>query len=242
MKRCALRFVIAWGLAALATAACGESGQATESEPTPDPGTGTGVLKVVFSLTAEPYLADARRPTDFDTYTSATLERYGARVAEADVILDTDAGEKHLLPSDEPGIFEGSHAGYHRVYRLRVVAGADRLDDVVIVGPRVHAITTPTGDTPLTSGAALSVRWQADDVTESARVRLASYEADGLPDNGSHDIPAGNELPLDGSTVQVEVLRLTRMGLTGGAVGSEAVARLRNRTLPLTVCPAEGCP
>lgn len=240
--RCFLAVLLT--LAALAGgAACeeeaGGNGPATE----PDPGSGTGTLGVTATISAEEAVPSAGRPGDLDTSFAVTVTRFEAPVLDATVTFRTDSGEKPLAVGDD-GVYRGSHAGYHRIYGLSVAAGPDTLD-AVVVGPTLHRLTAP--DLPpdgatLPPDAPVEVRWEAEDTAEAVLVRLGGWSATELPDTGAFTIPASAERGDPGAEVRVEVRRETRMGLAGGAAGSEAIVQVRNRTRPARLCPPEGCP
>ena len=241
--RAALLAVIAVALAAACDSGAGGSG---DGEPTPDPGEGSGTLRVTATLGVDEAVGDARRNGDLDTTFTVQVTRSDEPVLDATVVFATPSGDK-LLATDEAaadGVYRGSHAGYHRVYDLSVVAGADRLT-ARIVGPTLHTIGAPTiprEEGTIPPGTAIDIRWDAADTAEAVFVRVGDYTVDELPDNRSHTVPADAALGDEGRELRVEVRREIRMGLAGGAAGSEAVVRVRNRTWPAHLCPAEGCP
>ncbi len=216
------------GAAAL-LAACGDAtGPALERN---NPGTGSATLRVTADIHGE------NVPGGFTTDMDVEVrDAQGNPVSGATVTIRNGAlGTLTLL---EDGVGSGDYVasvnGFASGdYRLDVVSGTDRVENVIVGGIGPHTINAPAlGDT-IPASQPLTVTWTRS--AEAFRVDVDSreYEAQGILDSGSHTIPG-----VDMQARPDERIRVTRYNevqMAGGLAGSRLQLRLRQTLEPLLV-------
>ncbi len=212
--------------------ACGKAtGPAAERN---NPGTGTTSLRVAASISA----ADAKGGfvTDFQVSLS---DAQGLPVSDATVTIQNDElGEVNLLEGKAAGVYRAKRDSFPGGdFRLDVVSGDDRVENVVVGGIGIHEITAPLADSTVTAGEPLTVSWDAPALARSVEIETRDYESGVLPDNGSAVIPAEDNVDRDKQ--RIRVYRTNTVDIVSGLPDSELELRIRNTVEPITVAPAQ---
>ncbi len=212
--------------------ACGDpTGPAAERN---NPGTGTTSLRVAASISA----SDAK--DGFVTNFEVSLwDAQGLPVSNATVTIQNgELGEVNLLEVKGSGVYrakENSFPGGD--FRLDVVSGDDRVENVVVGGIGVHEITAPLAKSTVTAGEPLTVSWDAPALARGVEIETRDYESGVLADNGSAVIPGENNVDRDKQ--RIRVYRTNTVDIVGGLPDSELELRIRNTVEPITVAPAQ---
>lgn len=177
----------------------------------------TGSLEVRIKIEAEPEEDNTLDPDQFETDLEVKVARDGEPVRDALVTVQAYKGPKVQLGFDEVddgfGEYEEEIKGYHRVYRVDVEAGDDKLEGVYLAGPAIHRFTNPEQGDSVQAGEDLELRWEADDDGADG----ASLEGDGfkefeLEDSGAHTVKAADL--DDGDDDEFELKRWNEMKLS----------------------------
>ncbi|RAL23978.1 hypothetical protein DL240_07460 [Lujinxingia litoralis] len=185
-------------------------------------GSGTGELSVQVKIEAE-----AERPgataQDFETEVEVRVLRAGVPVRDAVVTLSAYEGPEWTLERDDDGEYEGEVRGYHRAYRVDVVAGGDRVEGVYLAGPALHQITSPQPGLRVGGEQAVELTWQAEGDADETWVDGEAFDDVQVSGAMRYVVePAQLERELhEVEDNEFEVVRLNRMAIEGGAPGSE---------------------
>ena len=135
------------------------------------------------------------------------------------VVLTEDRGSAGdytaLRPDYTPGL-----------YTLSVVRGTDNVDDVRVIAPVVHSITSPQPQDFLAKDQAFNVTWSRTSRAQESRVETRDYESAWMmSDTGTFTVPATGNPPRADQRVRVK--RANRQAPDGGLPGSDFRARIR---------------
>jgi hypothetical protein len=207
-------------LSAVMLAACGSSGIGT------DVGSGTQTL-----------LVQGRVDWNADSNSSGievTVERAGAQVTDATVVVHSDRGDVTLVHQDG-NRYVGTQAGWGGGYAIDVVAGADHLDGS-IGAPEPMTLVSPDPTVAIDAHAAangiVTLRWSGE-AAESIRVKSKDFDYEGA-DEGHVDMPAQG---LKDTSQELELRRANSVVLAGGVAGSTLSASCRASFTLIVVNP-----
>lgn len=221
------------GLASLAVALVGCGGDdRLRPGAGDDPGAGTGTLRIDAAAAAAPFAANGTDPRAFVTSFAVVVERAGVAVDAAAVTM-TSAGGPVALTFDtrDGGSWRGQQLGYFEVYRLDVIAGADRVEEVHVDGPDPAVITAPTAGATVDSTAPLAVAWTRRDAAPIATLATRATAAAPVVDAGAATLAAG-ALGSRPDGVVAEELRLVRSAAVtpaGAVAGSRFAVAVEQR-------------
>lgn len=215
--------------AAVLLAACGDAtGPALERN---NPGTGTATLSVTADIQGE------NVPGGFTTDMDVQVrDAQGNPVSGATVTIRNGAlGTVTLL---ESGVASGDyHASVNGFasgdYRLDVIVGTDRVENVVVGGIGVHTINAPGLSDTIPASQPLTVTWARGPEAFRVDVNSREYEAQGILDSGTHTIP-GVDIQARPDE-RIRVTRYNEVQIAGGLAGSRLQLRLRQTLEPLLV-------
>jgi len=195
-------------------------------------GDGTGTLLVDGSAHAEPLIANAASPRDFNT-------EFVVRVTLADQVVTTGtvtmtgnsgATELAFVPDGElAGRWRGVASGYDEVYILDVDTGTDNVSGVRVDGPDVHVFTTPLPGDTVDSLQPLDITWDCDDAADEITLRAGEVGELAITDQRQFTLPAGS-LQNEADKTRENELRLERANRvtpSGGVVGSDMRVSVR---------------
>lgn len=216
-------------LAALLTAACGDgTGPAVERNK---PGTGTNTLQVVADIEAQDV------PGGFVTVFDVALRNAtGNPVSGATVTVKNNTlGTVNLL---ETGTGTGDYTATVNSFpsgdfSLDVIRATDKVEGVVVGGLAAHRITAPAKNATVPANQQLTVTWDRPTEAAGADLETRNYGASGLPDTGSHIIPA-NQNPTRADQ-RIRVWRYNQVAMAGGLAGSRLKLEVRNTIEPVVV-------
>ena len=195
-----------------------------------DPGGGTGTLTVDANVSAEESTNNAQAATQFGTDFTVNVSKAGAAVSGATVTIGSGGGVVVLAETATPGTYAGAQGGYHQTYTLSVVAGADDVHGVRLVGPAFHVIASPVEGATHPAGQAITVNWAPGGAPE-ATVETRSMPETAVDDSGTFTVAAsfvaGEPGRLDDERVRVR--RVSRTPLAGAASGSDLSVEIRNQ-------------
>jgi hypothetical protein len=209
--------------------ACGEStGPAVNRN---DPGTGTNTLSVIADIDGQDIPGGLA--TDMDVQ---LRDAQGAPVSGATVTIQN--GSLGTTTLFETGVGTGEYTasvnGFASGdYRLNVVAGADRVEDVVVGGIGVHTIESPTTTEAVPANLALVVTWSRPAEAFRADVDSREYEAQDALDSGTHTIPASDVRAR--ADERIRITRYNEVSIAGGLSGSRLKLKLRRTVEPIVV-------
>ena len=209
--------------------ACGDSsGPAVDRN---DPGTGTGTLSVTADIDGQDVSGGI--VTDMDVQ---VRNAQGQPVSGATVTISNGAlGTTTLFESGQgTGDYTASVNGFGTGdYRLDVVAGADRVENVVVGGIGIHTIQSPTTATLVPASQPLTVTWTMPAEAYRADVDSREYEVQDILDTGSHIIPAVDVRVRTDERIRVR--RENQVTIAGGLSGSRLQLQLRRTVEPIVV-------
>lgn len=222
----------ALGATLIGIAACGDgTGPATSRN---DPGLGTSTLRVTASIEAQD---DNSAVGGFVTnYQVTVLDGLDNPVSGATVTIANPALGTVTLPEVAPGSGDylitgnGFPAGD---FRLTVVRGTDNVRDVVLGGPGVHSIISPTPNATDTAGTTAVVRWSVPSRAQAAEVETRDFGPVTLPDSGAY-VVSGADNPVRPDQ-RVRVYRYNEVSLAGGLPGSRLRVKVRKTVEPVNV-------
>ena len=212
--------------------ACGNgTGPAAERN---NPGTGTTSLRVVASISA----ADVAGGfvTDFDV---SLWDAQGLPVSGATVTIQNgELGDVNLLEVQAgSGMYSAERNTFPSGdFRLDVVSGDDRVENVVVGGIGIHEITAPLANSTVVAGQALTVSWEASALARGVEIETRDYDSPVLADNGSAVISAENN--VERADQRIRVYRTNSVDIVGALPDSELELRIRNTVEPIIVAPA----
>lgn len=213
--------------------ACGGDATGPAAERN-DPGTGTTSLRVAASISA------ADKKDGFVTNFEVSLwDAQGLPVSDATVTIQNgELGEVNLLEVKGSGVYRAKLNSFpDGDFRLDVVSGDDRVENVVVGGIGIHEITAPQANSTVTAGEPLTVSWDAPALGRSVEIETRDYESGVLADNGSAVIPAENNVDRDKQ--RIRVYRTNSVDIVGALPDSELELRIRNTVEPIKVAPAQ---
>lgn len=216
-------------------AGCGDGLEAGNS-----PGTGTSTLLVNADFTATPLVVNAVRAADFNTELTVDITKGGDPLAVDSVVVTSDGGEVALAPAGGPldRRWRGAQSGYHEIYQLTIVAGADEVRGVQVDGPAPHHFTAPTPGATVDATLPLVVTWASEEDAASATISTRELNEVAIGDSGTYTIPVGGLKSKETETEseRVRVDRSERVTPAGGVVGSDVRVLVRNE-IELVVAP-----
>ena len=207
--------------------------------PGDDPGTGTSTLEVTASAIATPRFPNASAAADYDTAFHVAVEKADVRVTMGAVTVATVAGAVQLtFDTRDGGAWIGRQAGYHEIYLLDVVSGADSVDDVRSDGPDLHVFTAPPAAAVVDATMPLAVTWTRRDTATHATLRTAALAEAEVPDTGTFTIEVGGLASAPDRRVDEEVRldRRSEVVPAGATTGSTWTVEVRN-TVKVVVAP-----
>jgi hypothetical protein len=219
--------------------ACGGSSGGSDSA-----GSGTSTLRVNGSAIARPRISNAHAASDFDSDFSVDVQLAGATISTGSVTL-TGGGAPIALTftATNGGHWEGAASGYDQSYQLDVKSGADEVSGVVVEGPDIHVITSPTAGASLDSTLPFTTTWDRASAADTARVQAGDGgNAIDVPDTGTYAVTAGT-LHADKGQARTNTLRITRtnrISPAGAVTGSELTVGVVNE-LDVVAAPCPTC-
>ena len=220
--------------AVAALVACGDAtGPATEEN---NPGSGTTTLSVDARIDGEDVSAG------FVTEFRVTVEdAQGLPVSGASVrFQNSSLGDVNLLETEAgSGVYRAERNSFPAGnFRLDVVRGDDKVENVVVGGIGIHEITAPLAEASITADEPLTVTWDAPALARGAQIETYDYESNTLADNGSAVIPAeGNP---ERAEQRIRVYRFNEVDIVGALPNSDLQLSIRNTVEPIRVAPAQG--
>ncbi|MEP6864587.1 MAG: hypothetical protein ABJE66_28455 [Deltaproteobacteria bacterium] len=208
-------------------------------------GTGTSTLLVTGSATATPRLSNAQQPSDFDTAFSVRIQLAGAPIVTGTVTMTSSRGATPLAftsVGNDAGRWTGDATGYDEVYQLDVTSGTDKVSGVIVDGPDIHIITSPTAGATLDATMPFTATWNRAMSADVARFQMGDGDGLVVPDTGSYSVSAGI-LKASQDKAQTNTLRLTRQNRVtpaGALTGSELTVGVENE-LDVVASPCPSC-
>jgi len=211
-------------------------------------GTGTSTLLVTGSATATPRLANAQQASDFDTAFSVRIQLAGAPVVTGSVTMTSSHGATPLTftsVGNDAGHWTGDASGYDQVYQLDVTSGADKVSGVIVDGPDIHVITSPTAGATIDSTMPFTATWNRAAEADVARWEMGDGgNGNGIvvPDTGTYSV-APLTLNASKDKAQTNTIRLTRENRVtpaGATTGSELTVGVENE-LDVVAAPCPSC-
>lgn len=216
-------------LAALLAAACGDgTGPAVERNK---PGTGTSTLRVVADIEAQDVPGGFVTVFDVELRNAAGNPVSGATVT----VKNGTLGTVNLL---ETGTGAGDYTATVNSFPsgdfgLDVIRGTDKVEGVVVGGLATHKITAPAKNATVPANQSLTVTWDRPTEAAGADIETDDYSASGLPDTGSHIIPANKNPP--NTSQHIRLWRFNQVSMAGGLAGSRLKLEVRNTVEPVVV-------
>jgi hypothetical protein len=208
-------------------------------------GAGTSTLLVTGSATATPRLANAQQASDFDTAFSVRIQLANAPVVTGTVTMTSSRGATPLTftsVGNDAGRWTGDAAGYDEVYQLDVTSGTDKVSGVIVDGPDIHVITSPTAGATLDSTVAFTATWSRAATADVATFEMGDGDGIVVPDTGSYSVAPGT-MKASKDRAQTNTLRLTRQNRVtpaGALTGSELTVGVENE-LDVVASPCPSC-
>ena len=196
-----------------------------------NPGTGTSTLRVVADIKASTNNGTLRTE-----YSVSLRDGAGSRVSGATVtIQNRNAGTITLA---ETGAGTGSYYNSRLEFpagdfQLAVSRGTDNVQGVVLGGPGVHAITTPTTGGSSTAGQPMMVKWTVPSMAKVAVVENDDFGPFAVPDTGAFVI--GGSFNPANSNQTVIVARYNEVDIAGGILGSRLRVMVEQEVRPISV-------
>ena len=219
-------------IATALTAALGACGDSTAPAVNRnEPGTGTHTLRVEGEIEGQDVAGGFTTQMVVKVRDAAGNAVSGATVA----VRNSTLGTLNLLElSAGSGEYEASVNTFASGdYRLDVVRGTDKVEDVVIGGMAAHAITSPTLSAPVAADQPLTVTWSRPSEAAGADLETRDFSADGIPDAGSYTVPAADNPAR--TDQRIRVWRYNEVALAGGLLGSKLKLSIRNTLEPVVV-------
>lgn len=210
---------------------CGGSDSAGPATRRNDPGIGTSTLRVVADVEAQD--VPGGFITDFEV---SIRDGLGQRVSGATVTVRNAALGTVTLQETATGsgdYFAGRLSFPSGDFRLDVVRGTDRVSRVVVGGPGVHTITSPTRNSTVTANQALRLTWTRPAEAKSAEVETNDFGPALIPDAGVYTIPAAENPSTNDQ--RIRVYRYNEVDIAGGLTGSRMRVEVRNTVEPVIV-------
>jgi len=208
-------------------------------------GTGTSTLLVNGSATATPRIANAQQASDFDTAFSVRIQLAGAPVTTGTVTMTSSRGATTLAftsVGDQAGHWTGDATGYDEVYQLDVTSGADKVSGVIVDGPDIQVITSPTAGATVDASMPFMATWDRAVTADVARFDMEKIDSLVVPDTGSYSVSAGT-LKTSQDKAEPNTIRLTRENRVtpaGALTGSQMTVGVENE-LDVVAAPCPSC-
>ena len=197
-----------------------------------DPGAGTSTLSVEGNATASPRIANAKLAADFNTEFSVRISLGQTQITTGTVTVQSQFATTNLTYTpDNGGHWIGTAANYDEVYRLDVVSGADKVQGVIVDGPSIHVITSPTAGAALDSTVMNPVKWDREEAADVATLDTGNIDRLTIPDNGAYMMTAG-ALKADKDKTRenrIEIRRSNHVSPGGAVAGSNFEVSIENR-------------
>jgi len=222
------RLVLASCLA-FASAACGSDDPLAPGAGD-NQGNGTSTLFVSGRASAEPRTPNTQVETDFTTDFSVEVRLNDAPVTTGTVTVSSRFGTTNLTFQADNNRWEGSAPDYDEVYALDVISGADEVRNVIVDGPDIHHITSPTAGASLDSAIANDLKWDRDEPADVITFRTDKIDRITITDTGTYSMGPGTlKAEKDKSVENSLELRRTNHTVPRGAVaGSEFSVTIEN--------------
>ncbi|TXD36246.1 hypothetical protein FRC96_10360 [Lujinxingia vulgaris] len=193
-------------------------------------GSGTGTLSVQIHVEADSRRDNAADAEGFETDFEVKVFRSGQPVRDATVTVSAFEGPEWTLRHDDDGEYEREVRGYHRAYRVDVVAGDDKVEGVYLAGPAVHTFTAPTPGASVPGDQPVTVSWQAEGSADESWLEGEAFEKVRVDDTTTYTVRP-EQLEREWDEVEeneFELTRINRMPINGAASGSEMIIRVKN--------------
>jgi len=193
-------------------------------------GSGTGNLSVKVKVEADSQRDNASDASTFETEFEVEVRRNGMPVRDAKVTVAAFEGPEWTLRHDDDGEYEHEVRGYHRAYRVDVVAGEDKVEGIYLAGPAVHTFTSPAQGQEVAGDQPLTVTWQAQGSADETWIEGEEFDKVRV-DNAMTYTVRPEQLERERDEVEdneFEVVRINRMPIDGAAAGSEMIIRVKN--------------
>jgi hypothetical protein len=192
-----------------------------------DSGGGNGALLVRAQIGSE------EGGVEFDV----DVERDGADVTDAEVVIGTDGADVALVHDGE-GRYRGSDGEWSGYYTIEVSAGDDWLDGGLDAPDRPTLLEPDPAQAfdPHTAEDGVVVVTWGGDLAMTVRVKTKEFEWSG-DDEGGLDIPASMFVEED---QEIEISRTNEIDLHGGAPGSYLSVERGDKTHLSVVNPYDG--
>jgi hypothetical protein len=118
-------------------------------------------------------------------------------------------------------------------FRLDVIRGADNVRGVVLGGPGVHAIVSPTTGSTATAGQSMTVRWSVPSRAKVAEVENKDFGPFAVPDTGAFTI--GGAFNPANPDQEIKVSRYNEVDIAGGILGSRMRVTVESVVRPVSV-------
>jgi hypothetical protein len=225
------------GLGLMFLVACGGA-------PGDSQGSGTRTLRVTGAATATPRISNASSSGDFDTDFSVEVQLAGAVVSTGTVTLVGSGAPTALTftTNGGGGHWAGAASGYDQRYQLDVTSGPDAVTGVIVDGPDIHVITSPTAGASLDSTLPFTTTWDRASAAETTRIKAGDGDAVDVPDTGSYVVSA-RTLHADKDQARTNTLRITRtnqISPAGAITGSQFTVAVVNE-LDVVAAPCPSC-
>lgn len=207
-------------------------------------GTGTNTLRVNASVMAKPRITNAKLAGDFLTEFRVQLSLNDTPVSSGSVTVRSAAINMPLAWKDNgqsAGRWEASVAGYDEVYQLDVMSGDDRVTGVVVDGPDIHSITSPSAGAALDATTAIALTWDRVETADEARLSVESDDVT-VADTGTYTM-SPRTLRADKGSTKTNRMRVTRVNrvLPAGAVGDSSVSVGVVNEIEVVAMPCPSC-
>lgn len=205
-----------------------------------DPGSGTNTLYVEGRAHAEPRLINAQSANDFDTEFSIRIGLNDQAVTTGTVTITSRFATVNLTFAADGalGHWTGTAAGYDRSYQLDVISGANEVRGVIVDGPDLHRITTPTAGASLDSTIENIMKWDREDAADIITFKTDEIDRITIADTGTYAIPPGSlKADTDQSQTNTLELRRTNHVAPAGAVGGSDFAVMVEQQLEVVALP-----
>ncbi len=196
-----------------------------------NPGTGTLTLLVTAEIDGNDVVGGFI--TEFDV---TVRDAAGAPVSGATVtiknsslgtvtLLETSAGSGDYFATRNS--FPGGD------FTLNVIRANDKVENVVLGGPGVHTITSPSANEIVPALQAITVTWDRPSTALSAELETRDYASGVLLDAGTAVIPAAENVA--NSVQRVRVFRFNEVSIASGLPGSRMRVEVRRTIEPIVV-------
>ncbi len=160
----------------------------------------------------------------------------GARVSGASVTIQNAV--LGVLVLNETGVGTGDYFASRLDFpsgdfQLDVARGADNVRGVILGGPGVHAITSPTTGSTAVAGQPMVVRWSVPSRAKTAEVENRDFGPFAVPDTGAFTI--GGAFNPSRPDQRISVSRYNEVDIAGGILGSRMRVTVKTDVEPASV-------